>query len=369
MSSNTPRRLRVGVLGATGLVGQLFVEYLVRHPWFELAMVSGSQRTAGQRYGDAIDWLGQSELPEGIRLMTISESVPTAGLDFVLSALTKEAALVIEPLFAEAGIPVISNASAFRLHRDTPLLIPEVNGNHLSIVKPNAAGGFIVASPNCSTIGLASALAPLNKTFGLEHVHVTTLQALSGAGIPGVASLHSTANVIPFIGGEEDKLETEPQKILGHVADRVITNNQFLVSAQCNRVPVVDGHTCSVSVKLRQPATLDEIRDAIVLFENELDGIELPNKPSRFIRLYDSDNHPQPRLHVERDAGMSIGIGRLRSCPINDVRMTVLVHNTKRGAAGNALLTAELATVKGLFKKQDGEVPAMFSSELPSSRV
>ena len=341
-------KIKVGVLGATGLVGQLFVEYLLDHPWFEIGQLTGSDRTIGQRYGTAVDWLCESELPDRVADIVVEESRPREGVELVLSALHRDAALAIEPLYAASGIPVVSNASAFRMESGVPLIIPEVNGSHLQEVRQNTSGGFIVTSPNCSTIGLASALAPLERAFGIEHLHVTTMQALSGAGVPGVAAMHATANVIPYIGSEEDKLESEPQKILGLFTGDAEPAD-FAVSAQCNRVPVVDGHLCAVSVRLRSPVRVEDVRRIMSDFRGELDAEVLPTKPSQFLRLYDSEAEPQPRLHVNRDNGMSIGIGRIRACPINDIRFVCLVHNTKRGAAGNALLIAELAYARGMI--------------------
>ena len=349
-------KYRVGVLGATGLVVQLFVEYLIDHPWFELVYITGSDRTIGQTYRESMEWSCESMLPETVGSHKVALSSPNVALqynlDFVFSALHSDVAKEIEPLFAEAGIPVITNASSFRLTDGVPLIIPEVNGRHVGTFERRASGGFIVASPNCSTIGLVSSLAPLERTFGIEHIHVTTLQAISGAGIPGVASMHSIANVIPYIDGEEEKLETEPQKILGTYDGDRFRTNPVRISAQCNRVPVVDGHVCSVSVKLSHPASAQDIRRAFEDYVGDVHDLALPTKPSRLLRLHDASNHPQPRLHVTQDSGMSVAIGRLRACPINDIRFTSLVHNTKRGAAGNAVLIAELIADRGLFTRK-----------------
>ncbi len=354
---NPKNKYRVAVLGATGLVGQLFVEYLNNHPWFDVAVVTGSPRTIGLPYRESMDWMCEQELSDRTGSLIVQESsaevIRLEGVDFALSALHSDAARTIEPAFVEAGIRIITNASNFRMADAVPLVVPEVNGRHIEqmLYQPGSAPR-IVASPNCSTIGLVASLAPLEQSFGIEHVHVTTMQALSGAGLPGVASMHALGNVIPYIAGEEDKLESEPRKILGVVGDKgELTPSNLRISAQCYRVPVVDGHTCSVSVKLRSKPTIDEVHEAMTSFDGDIAELDLPTKPTRLLRLYNKVTHPQPRVDVDKDSGMTVGVGRLRSCPINDIRYTALVHNTKRGAAGNAVLIAELMAARGHFKK------------------
>lgn len=342
----------VGILGATGAVGQRFVAMLAHHPWFKVTEVTASDRSAGKRYGEAANWLIDGAVPAETSRLEIKPTEPGIDCRIVFSSLPAAEALEVEKRFAEAGYVVVSNSSAYRMGTTVPLLVPEINPGHLELVREQAAfasGGMIVTNPNCSTIGLVSALKPLDDAFGLESVQVTTLQALSGAGYPGVASLDAVANVIPFIGGEEDKLESEPQKLLGSMEEGRVAPARFRVSAQCNRVPVIDGHLLSVSVKFRERVLPAQVRQAFERFESPEAIRRLPSAPVEFLHVFDDDDSPQPRRHASLGDGMTVSVGRIRGCPVNDVRFVALVHNTVRGAAGGAILNAELIASSGLL--------------------
>ncbi len=345
-------RLTAGILGATGAVGQKFVELLAQHPWFDVSAVAASERSAGRRYVDAVNWIGNDPIPEAVAGLRVSECVPDLDCDFVFSGLDSSVAGEIESSFAAAGYPVISNARNHRMNDDVPLLIPEVNPDHTALVERQLekGSGYIVTNPNCSTVGLTSALKPLHDAFGVDKVIVTTMQALSGAGYPGVASLDIVANVLPYIAGEEDKLVTEPNKLLGTLEEGSVKMAGLAISAHCNRVPVRDGHTECVSVQLVDSPTHDEVAAALTDYASALDTFELPSAPRPFIRVLDDPNAPQPRRHVEREGGMAIWIGRLRPCEVLDWKFVVLVHNTVRGAAGGAILNAELLVEQGYLQ-------------------
>lgn len=351
MSPGSPRR-RAFVLGATGTVGQRLVARLLQHPWFELAGVAGSERSAGKPYGEVTRWLEEQPLPPETAARTVLPAEPSSalahlpsGVDLVFSALDADAARSLEPAWVATGTPVFSNASAFRADPQTPLLVPEVNGGHLDLVAARAerAEGYVVCNPNCSVTGLVLALKPLQDAFGLAAAQVTTMQALSGAGYPGVPSLDALGNVIPWISGEDEKIEREPKKILGALLGGEITELPVKISAQANRVPVIDGHLLSVSVALHQKASRRAVREAFHDFRPEPEVARLPTSPSRLLQIDEHDAHPQPRLHVSRGQGMTVSIGRVRECAVLDARFVVLVHNTVRGAAGGALLNAEWA--------------------------
>ncbi|HEX4956519.1 MAG TPA: aspartate-semialdehyde dehydrogenase [Thermoanaerobaculia bacterium] len=338
-----PRRLRAAVLGATGAVGQTFLRLLADHPWFEVGALIASERSAGRSYGEAVRWLGPGPLPAAFAGLPVlpPETVPDCDLAF--SGLDTAAAAEIEPRLAAAGLPVISNAGAFRMDPTVPLLVPEVNAEHAHRVRAQATWpGFLVTNPNCSVVGLVMAAKPLADAFGLEALQVTTLQAISGAGYPGVAALDVLGNVLPWIGNEEEKLETEPQKILGRLAGDGFQLAEMRISAQANRVPVVDGHLLSMSLRFGRRVAIDEVRRALDGFGQPLASLALPSAPARALALCDGPEEPQPRLHVGLGAGMTVSLGRLRHCPIEDVRLVALVHNTIRGAAGGAILNAEL---------------------------
>lgn len=347
-------RLRVGILGATGAVGQKFVRLLSGHPWFRVTALAASSRSWGKAYGKAVRWLESTPLPPWAQEMRVGEVSPALDCDLVFSALNAEVAEELEPFFSEAGIPVISNARSFRMDPGVPLVVPEVNPDHLKILKERSGGagrgvgssvdgsGFIVTNPNCSTTGLVLALKPLADAFPLRRVSVTSLQAVSGAGYPGVPSMDILGNVVPEIPGEEEKLETEPLKILGQWAGDSVKGAPLTISAQCNRVPVQEGHLLSVSVGFERRIGMEEAKKAWEEFRSPLREMGLPSAPERPIRFSDAPAFPQPRLHSGEEGGMAVSIGRLRVCPVLDLRFVVLVHNTVRGAAGGAVLNAEL---------------------------
>jgi aspartate-semialdehyde dehydrogenase len=341
----TPRprqKIAAAVLGATGAVGQRFVELLADHPWFELAELVASDRSAERSYGEATHWLGKRELPAGVGERTVTRAGEPLAAPLVFSALARDVAGELEPLYAGRGHHVVSNASFFRTHPQVPLLIPEINPESLDLLAGQewaAAGGGIVTNPNCSTVGLAMALAPLHSEIGVEAVTVATLQALSGAGYPGVSSLDAVGNVVPYIPGEEEKIETEPLRILG--AD-------FPISAAAHRVPVVDGHTQSVFVRLARRVTPGEAAEVLAGFRGEPQRLGLPTAPERPVVVMSEPDRPQPLRDVDRERGMTVWVGRLRGDRAWDLRFTLLVHNTLRGAAGAAVLNAELMVARGL---------------------
>lgn len=343
----------VGVLGATGMVGQQFVRLLDGHPWFRAAWLAASERSEGRRYADAAAWRLASPLPEAAAARTVDACVPGRGPRLVFSALDAAAANDIEPAFAAAGHIVISNARSFRMQDDVPLLIPEVNPDHLSLVEAQRTSrgwrGAIVTNPNCSTVVLAMALAPLRK-FGIRSVVTTTLQAVSGAGYPGVPSLDIIGNVIPNIGGEEDKIETETQKILGVFANGRITPHAAVVSAHTTRVPVIDGHTLTASVAFDRGVSPEQIAAAMEGWRGRPQELGLPSAPERPIEHLTDAFRPQPRLDANRGNGMTISVGRIRRCPLLGIKFVAMGHNTVRGAAGAALLNAELMAAEGLLE-------------------
>lgn len=340
-------KIPVTILGATGAVGQRFVELLAFHPWFEIVSLCASERSVGKPYSDIVNWMMPTQLPEAIGAMVVKACTPDAGGALAFSALDSGVATDIERAFERAGIVVVSNARNHRMDPDVPLLIPEVNHSHIALMQSTARK--IITNPNCSAIGLCMALKPLQDIFGLEAVHVVTMQAISGAGYPGVASMDIVDNVIPFIAGEEDKLESEPLKILGKLEDSKIKPAAFRISAQCNRVAVSDGHTACVSVKLSKKATPEQMVEAWRGFTSLPQELTLPTAPERPIRYFDEERYPQPKLHRQLDKGMSVSIGRLRPCPLFDYKFALLSHNTIRGAAGGALLCGEMLVRKGLI--------------------
>lgn len=345
------RKYRVGILGATGMVGQRFIQLLVDHPQFAVTAVAASDRSQGKSYGEACSWRLSGEIPANVRTMPVQPPTPPLDCDLVFSSLPGEMARETEGAFAAAGYPVISNSSAFRMDEDVPLLIPEVNHEHLGLLEKQktkyARGGFIVTNPNCSTIMIALALAPLHAAFGVEATIATTLQALSGAGYPGVASLDILDNVLPFIGGEEEKIESETTKILGRFKDSRVELAPMAVSAQCHRVNVSDGHMAAVRVKLARKATLDEVREALTSFRSLPQELGLHSAPDTVIVVRDEPDRPQPKLDRDAGNGMTITVGRLKPDSVFDYRFVVLSHNTIRGAAGAAILNAELLVALG----------------------
>ena len=343
---------RVGILGATGAVGQRFLQLLEDHPQFEVTALAASDRSQGRSYAEACAWRLAGEMPPAAKSLIIAPPVPPLDCDFVFSSLPGGMARETEEAFARAGFPVISNSSAFRMDADVPLLIPEVNHEHVALLdaqrqRRGFGRGFIVTNPNCSTIMLALALAPLHARFGVEAVVATTMQALSGAGYPGVASMDIIDNVMPYIDGEEEKIETETRKILGRFGDGQITEAPFKVSAQCNRVNVSDGHMAAVRVRLARPAELEEVRDAFASFRSLPQEMGLRSAPEPPIIVRAERDRPQPRFDRDAGDGMSITVGRIAPDSVLDYRFVALSHNTIRGAAGAAILNAELLIATG----------------------
>jgi aspartate-semialdehyde dehydrogenase len=344
------RRIEVGVLGATGMVGQQFIRLLSDHPWFKPSWLAASERSEGRQYLEAASWRLSGPPPSLLDAQRVEACKPGSGPRLVFSGLDAGAAKDIEPAFARAGHIVVSNARSFRMEADVPLLIPEVNPDHLQLIplQRRARGwdGAIVTNPNCSTVMLAMVLAPLRQ-FGIRSVVVTTLQAVSGAGYPGVASLDILANVIPFISGEEEKVESEPQKILGTFDGTSVSPLPAVISAQTTRVPVIDGHTESISVALDTRPSPDEIRSTLSAFRGRPQELHLPSAPAEPIVCLDEPNRPQPRLDVDRGHGMTVSVGRVRPCPLLGAKLIAMGHNTVRGAAGAAILNAELMLADG----------------------
>lgn len=349
------RKLRAAILGATGTVGQRMVQLLEGHPWFEVSVLAASDHSRGKRYRDAAHWLLETPIPEALGDVEVQASEPPLECDFVLSTLPAQAALEVEAMFARQGYPVISNASSYRMTEDVPLLVPEVNLAHLDALESQKARwggkGFIVTNPNCSTIGLVLPLAALDAAFGLDAVHVVTMQALSGAGYPGVAALDAIDNVLPSIGDgdEERKIETEPLKILGRWSGAAFEAARFRVSAMTHRVNVRDGHLEAVAVKLRTPATPEAVRAAFLEFGSPIGSLDLPGAPNPVILVDDRVGRPQPRLDRDRSGGMAVVVGPVSACPVLDYKFRVLSHNTIRGAAGAAILNAEVLFRQGLL--------------------
>ncbi len=346
------KKLRVGILGATGMVGQRFIQLLENHPQFEITALAASDRSQGKSFAEACTWRLAGEMPAFVRSMRVEAPAPPLDCDLIFSSLPGDIAREGEGAFAHAGFPVISNSSAFRMDQDVPLLIPEVNPEHLALLelqKKNGAGqkGYIVTNPNCSTIMLALALAPLQARFGVKSVVATTMQALSGAGYPGVPSLAISDNVLPFIEGEEEKIEQETLKILGKLQGAGIEDAPMAVSAQCHRVNVSDGHMAAVRVKLDQTAGVDEVKDALASFTARPQELQLHSAPLNPIIVRDEPDRPQSRLDRDAGNGMSVTVGRIFPDNVLDYRFVALSHNTIRGAAGAAILNAELLIAMG----------------------
>jgi aspartate-semialdehyde dehydrogenase len=341
----------VGILGATGIVGQRFIQMLEGHPWFEVQWLGASDRSEGRPYSEAARWRLRTAIPTNVAHMTVSPAKPDGAPKLIFAALDASIAAELEPQFANSGCAVISNSSALRMQSDVPLVIPEVNSGHVKLLEcqqwRKSSGGFVVTNPNCSAIGLVLALAPLHQQFGLETVMAVTMQAVSGAGYPGVASLDILGNVIPYIAKEEEKMEEETLKLLGQMNGSKIIPAGFTMSAQCNRVAVEDGHTESVSVKLKKKATSEDVLAAWTGYLAEPQRLKLPSAPAKPVEYVSANDRPQPRLDADRGAGMTTTVGRLRPCAVLDWKFTVLSHNTIRGAAGAAVLNAELLKAQG----------------------
>src|SRR5271170_2231849 len=357
LPGNAGKKWRAGVLGATGIVGQRLVKLLSDHPWFQLTEVAASERSSGKTYADAVRWHLDGPIPEAARGLIVKSLDPSLECDFVFSALDSSVAGAAEEDFARAGYPVVSNSKNHRMDPDVPLLIPEVNAAHLDAIpaqqKNRGYGtGFIVTNPNCSTAGLVLVLKPLADAFGLERVFVVTLQAVSGAGYPGVASMDIHANVIPFISGEEEKMESEPQKLLGKWDGSRFIDAGLGISAHCNRVPVLEGHLECVSLSLKKVASLNEVREALSQFKVDAALASLPSAIRHPVVVVDGDDRPQPRRDVHAGNGMAAVVGRVRECPLLDIKLTLLSHNLVRGAAGAALLNAELLAARGFLNRR-----------------
>jgi len=344
-------KIPIGILGATGVVGQRFIQLLENHPWFEVAWLAASDRSEGRLYGEAARWRLKTALPANIAAMKVSPAIPQGAPKVIFAALDASIAAELEPRFADAGCAVVSNSSALRMQKDVPLVIPEVNPGHIKLLETQSwrakSGGYVVTNPNCSAIGLVLALAPLERAFGLDTVMVTTMQAVSGAGYPGVPSLDILGNVVPYIGKEEEKMEEETRKLLGHLDGSGIVPGNFAMSAQCNRVAVEDGHTESVSIKLKKKTTAEEIIAAWNGFRSLPQEMNLPLAPEQPVIYTTAPDRPQPRLDIDLGKGMATSVGRLRPCGVFDWKFTALSHNTIRGAAGAAVLNAELLKMQG----------------------
>jgi len=343
----------VAILGATGAVGQRFVQLLANHPWFHVAEVVASERSAGKSYREACTWRLPGSIPEAVAGLPVKPLDAALQSSLLFSGLDSSVAGEAEAAFAAKGHAVVSNSRNHRMGADVPLLIPEVNPSHLealTVQRKRTGGGYVVTNPNCSVVGLALALAPLHAAFGVEAVAVATLQALSGAGYPGVASLDIGDNVLPFIGGgEEEKIETEPQKILGGYNGTGFRPAAIRISASVHRVAVNDGHTMAAFVKLGRKASPQEAAQALATFRGEPQERGLPTAPKNPIHVLLEDNRPQPKLDRDREGGMAVSVGRIREDRIFDLRFEALVHNTIRGAAGAAILNAELLAARGLL--------------------
>jgi aspartate-semialdehyde dehydrogenase len=346
-----PNKIPVGILGATGIVGQRFIQLLEHHPWFEVAWLAASDRSEGKSYAEAARWRLKTSIPKNVARMIVAPAKPDGAPKIIFAALDSGIAAELEPRFAEAGHAVITNSSALRMVKDVPLVIPEVNPDHVKLIECQSYrrknGGFVVTNPNCSAIGLVLALKPLHEKFELETVMAVTMQAVSGAGYPGVASLDILGNVIPYISKEEEKMEEETQKLLGKLNGSGIVPAPFKMSAQCNRVAVEDGHTESISIKLKKKASAEDILDAWSSFRGIPQEKKLPTAPEIPVRYVNASDRPQPRFDVDFGHGMTTTVGRLRPCNVLDWKFTVLSHNTIRGAAGAALLNAELLKEQG----------------------
>jgi aspartate-semialdehyde dehydrogenase len=345
------KKLEVGILGATGMVGQRFVSLLEDHPWFELAWLGASDRSAGKSYAEACSWRLRSPMPKSVRDMMVYECRPGGAPQLIFSSLDSKVAGEVEKEFARGGHAVVSNSSNYRMDPDVPLVIPEVNPDHLALIRVQRQQrnwtGMIVTNPNCTAVGLVMSLAPLEKAFGLEKVLMTSMQAVSGAGYPGVPTLDILGNVIPYISGEEEKVERETKKLLGKLSDGRVKAGKFAISANCNRVLVEDGHMETISVALSAKASLEDLLEAWRKFRSLPQERQLPSAPKHPILVHDGHDRPQPKFDVNVEGGMATVVGRVRPCPVLQFKYAALSHNTIRGAAGAALLNAELMKSEG----------------------
>jgi len=346
------RPIEVGILGATGMVGQHFIRFLERHPWFRLAWLGASNRSAGKKLADATEWRLDGDMPPAAADMTVCDSRPGHAPRIVFSAMDASVATDIERAFAQAGHVVVSNSRNHRMEPDVPLIVPEINPGHLALIhdqqKNRGWKGMIVTNPNCSTIVLTLSLAPL-APFGIARVLVATMQAVSGAGYPGVASMDILANVVPFVSGEEEKMQQETQKILGGISNGRALPLNAQVSAHCHRVAVADGHTVAASVELAAKPAIEDVRQAIAHFRGLPQQRNLPSAPPQPVVYLPQQDRPQPRRDASRENGMAVFMGRLRPCPVLDLKFVACGHNTIRGAAGAAVLNAELMVSEGFL--------------------
>lgn len=348
-------RIPVTILGATGTVGQKLIALLADHPWFELVALAASDQRAGRLYGEVVRWREPAPLPEAVARMPLARCAPPLPGRVAFSALDASVAAPIEQSFAAAGVVVVTNTRNHRMDPDVPLLVPDINPDHLDLLPGQRAargwpgGGAIVANPNCSTAGLVTVLAPLHRAFGVDRVFVSTMQAISGAGYPGVPSLDILGNVIPFISGEEEKIEQETCKILGGLSSNTLQDASIRISAHTHRVPVIDGHLIAASIGFGKGRTPGAVREVLLAAVPSPELQQLPSTPARILEVDDRDDRPQPRLDRDRGRGMTVTVGRIRPCPILDVRLVLLVHNTIRGAAGLAVQDAELLVARGVI--------------------
>ena len=347
------KRKTVAILGATGTVGQRFIQLLEGHPWLEVVAVAASERSVGKPYADACSWRLPTALPKAVRRMAVQPLDPRRleGIGLVFSALPADTARDVEPAFAEAGMAISSNASAYRFADDVPLLVPEVNAQHASLIdiqrKNRAWSGLLVTNPNCTTTGIALVLKPLADAFGLRLVLATSMQAVSGAGYPGVPSLDAIDNVLCLIPGEEEKMEKEARILLGQVENGRQAEAAFSVSAQANRVPVIDGHTICLSLKFEHPVSAEQAKSVLTEFRGAAAARDLPSSPEFPLVVRTEPDRPQPRLDRDAGNGMQVTVGRIRECPVFDLRLVLVVHNTIRGAAGGSILNSELLIHEG----------------------
>ncbi|MEX2573214.1 MAG: aspartate-semialdehyde dehydrogenase [Balneolaceae bacterium] len=351
---------RVGILGATGAVGQKFIRLLQGHPWFKITALGASSRSAGKSYKEAAAWVESFPLPPDIAQAEVRKCTPGEfqDVDFIFSGLDASVAESIESAFASSGIPVISNAKNFRMHDNVPLLVPEVNPDHIDLIPhqnfDEEGRGWIVTNPNCVVVPLVMSLKPLHDRFGINSVILTSMQAVSGAGYPGVPSLDILGNVIPFISGEESKIHTEPLKLLGEYRGDRVRFADFPIQATATRVPVRNGHLLSVSVSLVEtPENEDAVKDIMKSWKSPLNGLGLPSAPEQPLFVYDEDHYPQPLLQADEGKGMRTAIGRIRaSSGAMDISYVAMAHNTVRGAAGGAILNAELLASKKMIRNK-----------------
>jgi aspartate-semialdehyde dehydrogenase len=347
-------RIPVAILGATGAVGQRFIQLLENHPWFRMAALSGSERSEGRRYGEVCRWVLDGDMPATVHDMVLRPSTAEAlGCPLAFSALPSSVPASVEEDLARAGVAVCSNTATHRMDSDVPLLIAEINPDHLGLIEVQRRRrpwpGLLLTGPNCTSIPVTVVARALDRAFGVRHLHVVSLQAISGAGYPGVASLDILDNVVPFVPDEEPKLESEPRKMLGRLAGESVDPAAVVISAQCNRVHVRDGHLVCLSIALERRATVEQVSAALQRYQGELGGDALPSAPQPLIVVRPEPDRPQPRRDRDAGAGMAITVGRVRPCPVNDVRLVALSHNTVRGAAGGMILNAELLVARGLL--------------------